>query len=85
MESHIAALKIFVVSVETLRVEALDPSPDPEPQHVVSRKFHRYVTMLVNALVPIVGKDAMDSTSDLDRLSGKVCFYRARRIAVPCS
>ena len=63
MDSHIAALQTFVASVDSLRVEALDPSTDSEPQQLISHKFHCYVMTLMKTLIPVVIRDIPVSAS----------------------
>jgi len=82
MDSHIAALQTFVASVESLHIEALDLSTDPEPQKLMSHRFHCYVVTLVKALIPIVIRDIPVSASDPDHLFCLSCMSNRHSIAI---
>jgi len=52
-----AALQNFGASVESYVSKSWIHQTDPEPQQLISHKFHCYVMTLVKALIPIVIRD----------------------------
>ena len=70
-EAQLAALKLFVLSSETMHVQSTQTTPNSDSMQIIPRDHHRYLVTLMNIYVPV--KEPSDP-SDFDRASKKVCY-----------